>query len=124
MQTKLLDKHKAQCLFRHRHTIEGRDDAMLSIYGKSVLNFTSNDYLNLANHPDVKNAFIEGVQTYGLGSGSANFVSGYFKSHRALEEAFCEFLNRDRAILFNSGYHANLGVISSLANKNSVIIAD
>ncbi len=124
MQTKLLDKHKSQFLFRHRHPIEGRDDAMLFMHGKSVVNFTSNDYLNLANHPDVKKAFIEGVQTYGLGSGSANFVSGYFKSHKLLEDAFCEFLNRDRAILFNSGYHANLGVISSLANKNSVIIAD
>lgn len=124
MQTTLLDKHKANFLFRHRHAIERRDDVMLSLHGKSVINFTSNDYLNLANHHDVKKAFIEGVQQYGLGSGSAAFVSGYLRSHQALEEAFCEFLNRDKAILFNSGYHANLGVISSLANKNSVIVAD
>ncbi len=119
-----LDKHKAQFLFRHRHTIENRDDTAISIHGKSVLNFTSNDYLNLTNHSDVKKAFQEGVEKYGLGSGSASFVSGYFKSHRLLEDAFCEFLNRDRAILFNSGYHANLGVLTSLAHQNSVIIAD
>ncbi len=124
MPAQLLEKHRAKYLFRHRHTIDNRDDAMLSMHEKSVINFTSNDYLNLANRPEVKSAFAEGVQRYGLGSGSASFVSGYYKSHQALEEAFCEFLNRDKAILFNSGYHANLGVISSLANKNSVIIAD
>lgn len=123
-QLKRLDEHKSRVLLRERHIIENRDNAILSLQGKSVVDFTSNDYLNLANNSDIKKAFIDGVQKYGLGSGSSAFISGYFKPHQQLEEAFCEFLNRDKAILFNSGYHANLGVLTALTHKNSVIIAD
>lgn len=111
-------------LYRNRYVIDHRHNAIISTQHKSVIDFTSNDYLNLANHDEVKKAFIKGIELYGLGSGASNFISGYFKSHQQLEEAFCEFLQRDKAILFNSGYHANLGIFSALANKNTVIIAD
>jgi 8-amino-7-oxononanoate synthase len=121
---KALDKHNQLSLIRKREVIGKRHDAIVSMHGKNIINFTSNDYLNLASHPDVKKAFIQGVECYGLGSGSASFVSGYSRAHQQLEEAFCEFLNRDRAILFNSGYHANLGVLTALSRSHAVIIAD
>lgn len=90
----------------------------------SMCNFTSNDYLNLSQHPDVKRAFAQAANDYGLGSGSSALVSGYHRSHQALEEAFADFLGRDKALLFNSGYHANLAVFQALANRHTYIFSD
>ncbi len=111
-------------LLRKRQVIETNNSSTIIIDKKKLINFTSNDYLDLAKHSAIKKAFADGAAKYGLGSGSSSLISGYSKPHKALEDAFCEFLNRERAILFNSGYHANLGVINSLANKSSTIIAD
>lgn len=96
---------------RTRHTNQG-------------INFSSNDYLGLSQHPDVKKSFKQGVDQYGFGSGASVFLSGYKSAHQALEEAMADFLQRDRALFFNSGYHANLGVIATLANRESHVIAD
>jgi 8-amino-7-oxononanoate synthase len=86
--------------------------------------FNTNDYLGLATHPKVIAAFQQAAAEYGLGSGASPIVSGYSTLHHALEEAFAAFLKRDRAILFNSGYHANLGVITTFANRRTTIVAD
>jgi 8-amino-7-oxononanoate synthase len=86
--------------------------------------FNTNDYLGLATHPKVIAAFQQAASEYGLGSGASPIVSGYSPLHHALEEAFSAFLKRDRAILFNSGYHANLGVITTFANRHTTLIAD
>lgn len=119
-----LQRHIQASLFRKRLVITERDAEWVIISGKRCINFCSNDYLGLANHPAVNAAFIHGIQRYGTGSGSSALISGYFKSQQLLEENFAAFLNRDRAIFFNSGYLANLGVITSLANRKSVIISD
>src|SRR5689334_11045834 len=119
-----LDKHAAKLLLRKRILIEEREAVNIIIDGKKVINFCSNDYLNLSQHPNVIAALLRGANEFGLGSGASNMVAGFFKPQALLEEAFSEFLNRDRAIYFNSGYHANLGVITALANKSSVVIAD
>ena len=113
-----------QHLLRQRSIAETNSDAFITIDNKKLVNFTSNDYLDLAKHSEVKKAFVKGAETYGLGSGSSNLISGFSKPHKELEDAFCEFLNREKAILFNSGYHANLGVINSLSSRSSTIIAD
>ena len=120
----ILDQHAENHLLRQRIVIEKRESVNVVIQGKSVVNFCSNDYLNLSQHPKVMAALIQGVNEFGLGSGASNMVAGYFKPQYQLEQAFCEFLNRDRAIFFNSGYHANLGVITALAKKGTVLIAD
>ena len=119
-----LDAHEKKYLKRTRRVFDSRKDGMAIVDGKSVINFCSYDYLNIATHPDVKKAFAESAMQNGLGSSGSALISGYSKSHQKLEEAFAEFLQRDRAILFNSGYHANLGVLTALAGKDSVIIAD
>lgn len=111
----LLSKLRAQHLLRKRNDIDEK---------KSMLNFCSNDYLNLSTHPDVIKAYIRGAEQYGLGSGASAVVSGYTSAHYELEEAFAQFLQRDQALLFNSGYHANLGVLTTFANRHTIVVAD
>lgn len=121
---KQLNHFKANHLTRKRINIENKNLSRVIIDGKKLINFCSNDYLGLSVHPRVIQAFVTGAQHYGLGSGASAIVSGFHKPHRLLEEKFAEFLNRDRALLFNSGYHANLGVITTFANRKTSVIAD
>ena len=111
-------------MLRQRFVIAERNNTSIVIDGKKLVNFCSNDYLNLASHPTIRKAFIAGVNKYGMGSSSSSLISGYYQPQHELEERFAEFLQRDRAILFNSGYHANLGVITTLAKRDSTIISD
>lgn len=120
-----LDRYAENSLLRKRFVITGREhNNLIKLNGQSCINFCNNDYLGLANHPAVKEAFIEAIQLYGTGSTSSAMVSGYFKPQQELEEKFAEFLLRDQAIFFNSGYMANLGVITSLAGRKDVILSD
>jgi 8-amino-7-oxononanoate synthase len=86
-----------------------------------MINFSSNDYLGISKSEAVKEAFIEGVKLYGFGSGSSPLISGYYPSTRLLEEAFAKELNQEQAMFFNSGYHANLGILQAL---NMPIVMD
>jgi 8-amino-7-oxononanoate synthase len=119
-----LKQYQNKHLLRERYVIDARDSNCVVINGQRLINFCSSDYLGIATHPKVKNAFIAGVQQYGLGSSSAALIAGFYKPQRLLEERFAAFLQRDQAIFFNSGYHANLGVITALADRHSTIIAD
>lgn len=120
-----LDRYAENSLLRKRFVITGREhNNLIKVNDQSCINFCNNDYLGLANHPAVKEVFIEAIQLYGIGSTSSAMVSGYFKPQQQLEEKFAEFLLRDQAIFFNSGYMANLGVITSLAARKDVILSD
>ena len=94
------------------------------IDGKTVISFCSNDYLGLANHPDVKQAFIDGIKKYGAGSGAAHLVNGHSKAHHALEEELAEFTGYPRALLFSTGYMANLGVMQALLGRGDRVFED
>jgi 8-amino-7-oxononanoate synthase len=96
----------------------------VAIGGRLLLNFCSNDYLGLANHPEVVAAMQQGAADYGAGSGAAHLVTGHSSAHHALEEELAEFVGRPRALLFSTGYMANLGVISSLAGAGDSIWQD
>lgn len=124
LNEKLLQEYDKKYLLRNRRLIENRFDILVKIENKWVVNFCSNDYLNIATHPKVRRAFRDAAYQYGLGSGASNLISGFYQPHYEFEEAFAEFLNRDRVLLFNSGYHANLGVFQTFANRNSVVISD
>ena len=119
-----LEQYTQRQLLRRRIAISERGDNWVKIDGRSCINFCSNDYLGLANHPKIKESFIEGIRKYGTGSGSSALIAGYFKPQQQLEEKFAEFLNRDRAVFFSSGYMANLGVMTSLLNRESIVISD
>jgi len=92
--------------------------------GRSMLGFCSNDYLGLANHPQVISALQKGAQEYGAGSGAAHLVSGHSTAHHALEEELAEFTGRPRALLFSTGYMANQGVITALLGRGDTIYED
>ena len=115
---------KQQHLYRSRKVIDGAQDTKIVIDGKSLINFCSNDYLSLANHPLVKETFKQGVDEYGAGSGSSHLVSGHSKAHHDLEEALADYTGQKRALLFSTGYSANLGVFSALRDELDWILQD
>jgi len=94
------------------------------IIPKSCMNFSSNDYLNLSQDPSVKKNLKKAIDTYGFGSTGSPLTSGYTRAQERLEKSFAEFLQRDKAIFFNSGYHANCGVIPALIKRHSHVLAD
>ncbi len=121
---KFLDQQKASHLYRSRSIVDGPQDVELEIEGKTYLNFCSNDYLGHANHPKVREAFIRGVQQYGVGSGASHLITGHSRAHHDLEGALAEFVGRPRVLLFSTGYMANLGVISALLQKGDAAFED
>jgi 8-amino-7-oxononanoate synthase len=119
-----LNRRKAQSLHRYRRVLESPQGPTIQIDGRQIWTFCSNDYLGLANHPEIRAAFMQGVQEYGVGSGAAHLVTGHSRAHHALEEALAEFVRRPRALLFSTGYMANLGLISALLSRQDVIFED
>jgi 8-amino-7-oxononanoate synthase len=113
-----------QGLYRRRRIVEGPQGAEMIVDGCRVVNFCSNDYLGLANHPTVARAFREGAGRYGVGAGAAHLVCGHGRAHHALEEELAEFTGRERALLFSTGYMANLGVISALVGRGEEVFED
>lgn len=119
-----LDFTHSRNLYRTRRVIESPQAVNVIIDGKPYINFCSNDYLGLANHPEVCRAFKNAVDQYGMGSGSAHLICGHSRAHHALEEELAEFTGRERALLFSTGYMANLAAISVLAEKDDTVFED
>lgn len=119
-----LASYQEKQLIRTRHTITSRSHNVIELQGKHLINFSHNDYLSIAQHPQITEAFIAAARQFGLGSGSSPVLAGFYEPNRLLEEQFAQFIQTERAVLFNSGYHANLGVISTLANRQSLVLAD
>jgi 8-amino-7-oxononanoate synthase len=119
-----LARLRAADLYRTRRVIEGRHGVRLDVDGRPCLNFCSNDYLGLASDPRVAEAARRALAACGTGSGAAALISGYNAEHRALEEELAAFTRRPRALLFSSGWAANLGVLRALLDKSGTLIAD
>jgi len=119
-----LERRQAACLYRRRRHVEGAPGPRMSLDGRPVIAFCTNDYLGLARHPRVVAAFQRGAEVYGVGSGSAHLVAGHGPAHEALEEELADFLGRPRALLFSTGYMANLGVIQALAGPGDPVFED
>ncbi|WP_255801637.1 aminotransferase class I/II-fold pyridoxal phosphate-dependent enzyme [Idiomarina loihiensis] len=88
------------------------------------LDFSTNDYLGLSQHPDIKRAFKQTIDIWGVGSTGSPLLSGYSKVHQELEELLAEWMNKPRALLFNSGFAANHGVLTTLVDKQQKLFAD
>jgi 8-amino-7-oxononanoate synthase len=97
---------------------------VLAIDGRRYLNFCSNDYLGLATHPALANAMAACASATGAGAGASHLVSGHGPEHEALERELAEFTGRERALLFSTGYMANLGVAAALADRDDLVLGD
>lgn len=104
--------------------IESDQDTQVMINGKSVLMMGSNNYLGLANHPEVKEAAIQAVKKFGAGCAGSRFLNGTLSIHLELEEELAEFVNCEAALLYTTGFQVNQGVISSLVGRENAVIID
>lgn len=111
-------------LYRQKRLIEGEQGSRVILDGREVLLLCSNNYLGLADHPALKEAAIRAVERFGAGSGAARLVSGNMELHEALEARIAAFKGTEAALLFNSGYSANTGIIPAIAARGDVIFSD
>jgi len=119
-----LEKLKRDGLFRERRVINSAQGATISIGGKKFLNFSSNDYLGFADNKELKQHMIKAINEYGIGAGSSQLIAGHIAPHKRLEKKLAKFFNKKSALVFSSGYHANLAIASTLINKNTIIFQD
>jgi 8-amino-7-oxononanoate synthase len=113
-----------QSLGRHLRTVTQTEGARLFIDGRSLLNFSSNNYLGLARHPQVLEGVKQVLEHWGAGATSSRLISGTSVIHQDLESALAAFVRREAALLFPSGYMANLGVITALAGPGDAVVLD
>jgi glycine C-acetyltransferase/8-amino-7-oxononanoate synthase len=111
-------------LYRRMRMVSGPQGPRVLLDGKRVLLLCSNNYLGLADHPQVREAAAEAAMRYGVGTGASRLVSGNMTLHRRLEERLAEFKGSERCVLFGSGYLANVGVITALAREGDVVFSD
>jgi 8-amino-7-oxononanoate synthase len=119
-----LNERAALGLLRQRRMLQSPQAPHIMVDGKSYLSFCSNDYLGLANHPQLIAALQQGAQQYGVGAGAAHLVSGHGTTHHQLENELAAFVGKPAALLFSTGYMANLGVVQALVGKGDTVFAD
>ena len=119
-----LNLRREEHLYRTRLNVASGCSSTLSVEGRSLINFCSNDYLGLAGHPDISLALKQAADIYGTGSGASHLVSGHSVVHQELEEQLAEYTGRPRALLFSTGYMANIGAINALIGRRDLILQD
>lgn len=125
--TRRIASHREAGLYRARRTVENRaadDPNLLRVDGHDCVGFCGNDYLSLRADSRVVAAFRRAATDYGVGSGASHLISGHHREHRCLEEELAEFTGRARALLFSSGYMANLGLASTLLGRHDTFVED
>src|ERR1700741_3978145 len=123
LQTEL-ENLRAKGLYRSLRRVAGDQGSTLFIDGREVINFSSNNYLGFANHPALRTAAKNAIDRYGCGSGASRLISGNMTLHEELEEKIAEFKGTEAALVFNSGFQANTGILSTLAGEGDVILSD
>jgi 8-amino-7-oxononanoate synthase len=119
-----LNERVANGLLRSRRTLNSPQSSCIVVDGMPYLAFCSNDYLGLASHPKLITALQQGAQKWGVGAGAAHLVSGHFEAHHQLENQLAAFVEKPAALLFSTGYMANIGVVQALTGKGDTIFAD
>src|SRR5213595_3717110 len=119
-----LDELKELGLYRRMRMISGPQGPRVVLDGKPVLLLCSNNYLGLADHPRVREAAADAAMRWGVGSGASRLVSGTMRIHGKLERRLAEFKHAGSAVLYGSGYLANIGVVSALAGRGEVVFSD
>ncbi|HEY3325693.1 MAG TPA: 8-amino-7-oxononanoate synthase [Novimethylophilus sp.] len=119
-----LAEREAAGLLRRRLVLESAQGARIRVEGRQVLSFCSNDYLGLANHPALIEAAKAAADEAGVGGGASHLITGHHRLHHGLEEALADFAGLPRALLFSTGYMANLGVVTALVGRGDAVFAD
>lgn len=119
-----LAERRAADLYRQRPLLESPQGPEVVVDGQRLLAFCSNDYLGLANHPEVIAAWQAGAERWGVGGGASHLVVGHSTPHHEVEEALAELTGRPRALLFSTGYMANLGTITALVGQGDTVLQD
>jgi len=111
-------------LYRRRRIVESPVSRTVRVDGRDLCNFCSNDYLGLAGDERIAAAFASGVERWGVGAGASHLVCGHTAAHHELEEALADFTGRERALLFSTGYGANIGIINALIGQGDRVFED
>lgn len=119
-----LTERRAADLYRQRPLLNSPQGPEVIVDGQPLLAFCNNDYLGLASHPEVVKAWQAGAERWGVGGGASHLVIGHSGAHQALEEALAEFTGRPRALLFSTGYMANLGTVTALVGQGDTVLQD
>lgn len=119
-----LAERRAAHLYRQRPLLDSPQGPLVTVDGQTLLAFCSNDYLGLANHPQVVEAWQAGARRWGVGGGASHLVVGHSTPHHELEEALAAFTGRPRALLFSTGYMANLGAVTALVGQGDTVLED
>lgn len=119
-----LNQRREQNLLRKPRIVQSPQGPHMQVDGQHYLTFCSNDYLGLANDPKLIESLQHAAKQFGVGSGAAHLVNGHTQLHQELEIALAEFTGRDKALLFSTGYMANLGVIDALLSKQDAVFQD
>jgi 7-keto-8-aminopelargonate synthetase-like enzyme len=119
-----LDELKGLSLYRRMRMVSGPQGPRVVLDGKPVLLLCSNNYLGLADHPRVREAAADAAMRWGAGAGASRLVSGNMTLHRRLEDRLAAFKGTQSALLFGSGYLANLGVVPALARRGEIVFSD
>lgn len=115
---------RATGLYPYFRPITSAQDTVVTMNGKSVLMLGSNSYLGLTNHPEIKEAAIAAIRKYGSGCAGSRFLNGTLDIHLELEEALADLVNKEAALIFSTGFQANLGAISAMVGRRDYVIAD
>ena len=119
-----LDQRRSEHLYRTRLNVASGCSSTLKVDGQSLVNFCSNDYLGLAGHPEISHALKKAADQYGTGSGASHLISGHSEVHQALEQQLADFTGRPRALLYSTGYMANMGAINALVGRHDLVLQD
>ena len=115
---------EAQGLLRSRRILQSAQSAHVTVDGQAYLAFCSNDYLGLAAHPALIEAARQGAAQYGVGAGASHLIIGHTDAHHQLEIELAQFVGQEAALLFSTGYMANLGIVSALMGRSDLVLAD
>ncbi|HEY7559403.1 MAG TPA: 8-amino-7-oxononanoate synthase [Candidatus Binatia bacterium] len=123
VEKELLQLREAE-LYRTLRRVDGDQGSTLLLDGQEVINFSSNNYLGIANHPALRDAAKAAIDRYGCGSGASRLISGNMVLHEELEAKIAEFKRTEAALVFNSGFQANTGIIPALVGPDDVVFSD
>ena len=119
-----LEALKQQGLYRRLRVLDGEQKASASVDHKQVVNLSSNNYLGLTTHPTLRERALEATRRFGVGSGSVRTIAGTMEVHEELERRLADFKKTEAVVVFQSGFTANAGTVSSILTKDDIVISD